>query len=211
MSERRDGALLGLYEEPEGAARALDALRAAGFAAPDVRVLSDVPYPEGAFGEEPERSRIHLFALAGAGMGFALGLLLTVGTQLSYPLVTGGKPLLSIPPMINVLFEATMFGTILAVVLGILFESRLPDLQQAPYDRRVDAGYLGVLVTAAGGRLDSVERALRAAGAVDVVAPDHEDGERQQVQTGTGAAGTSRETTVGKQETPDDEGRRRDA
>ena len=107
------GALLGLYERPEDVAEALDRLRAAGFARSDVEVLSDSPYPEGAFGEEPVRHRLYVFPFVGAACGFVVGLLLTIGTQISYPLVTGGKPILSIPPMINVLYEGTMLGAII--------------------------------------------------------------------------------------------------
>jgi hypothetical protein len=172
VSEAGRGALLGLYREPEAVAQALDDLRAAGFPGDDLTILSDCPYPAGAFGEEPVRHRLPLFPLVGAGAGFAFGLLVTIGTQLAYPLVTGGKPILAIPPMINVLFELTMLGAILATVLGILFESRLPDLSPAPYDPRISEGYLGVLVTRIPGnrRHEAAERALRAAGAVDVIA-----------------------------------------
>ena len=49
-----------------------------------------------------------MFPLVGALVGFAIGLLWTAGTQISYPLVTGGKPLLSIPPM-TVIMYAPLF------------------------------------------------------------------------------------------------------
>src|SRR5919197_5989295 len=114
MASSVSEALLALFRDPEKVAQALDALRAAGFAGRDLRVLSDAPYPEGAFGEEPERHRLYVFPFVGAACGLAVGLLLTIGTQVSYPLVTGGKPILSIPPMINVLYEGTLLGAIIA-------------------------------------------------------------------------------------------------
>ena len=95
--------------------------------------------------------------------------MLTVSTQISYPMVTGGKPVLSIPPMINVMYEGTMLGAILFTIIGIIFESRLPNLGAAPYDPRISEGYLGVLVLRTGGRVNAAERALRDSGAVDVV------------------------------------------
>lgn len=176
--ERTSDALLGLFRDADSVANALDALRAAGFAGADLKVLTDTPYPPGAFGEEPERHRLYVFPFVGAACGFSVGLLLTIGTQLAYPMVTGGKPILSIPPMINVMYEGTMLGAILFTVLGILFESRLPDLSAAPYDRRITEGYLGVLVTRADGRASAAEQALRQAGAVDVVSRQPE-GSRQ--------------------------------
>src|SRR5437879_11202051 len=120
--------LLALFPEPEAAADAMDALRSAGFAGRDLTVLSGTPYPEGAFGEPPVRHRLYACPFVGAACGLAVGLLLTIGTQLSFPLVTGGKPLLAMPPMINVLYEGTLLGAIVFTVAGIVFESRLPDL-----------------------------------------------------------------------------------
>ncbi len=174
--------VLGLFREPDQVAEALDRLRGAGFPGRDLKVLSASPYPEGAFGEAPEQHHLYVFPFVGAACGFAIGLLLTIGTQLAYPLDTGGKPILSIPPMINVMYEGTMLGAIIATVLGVLFESRLPDLSDAPYDPRISEGYLGVLVLHAGRQLGAAEQALRDAGALDLVpgrtapAPEQPDG-----------------------------------
>lgn len=165
----RDSALLGLFEEPEEVASALDDLRAAGFSDQDLEVLSGTPYPPGTFGEPPARHHLFVFPLVGAACGFAVGLLVTIGTQLSYPLVTGGKPILALPPMLNVIYEGTMLGAIILTVLGVLFESRLPTFGGAPYDPRITTqGYLGVLVMRTGNRQDAAARILRSAGAQDV-------------------------------------------
>ena len=45
--------LLGVYPTVEVAADAVSRLYDAGFTTDDVEVLSDTPYPEGAFGEPP--------------------------------------------------------------------------------------------------------------------------------------------------------------
>jgi Protein of unknown function (DUF3341) len=162
--------LLGVFREPEAVADAMDALRNAGFSGRELTVLSGTPYPEGAFGEEPVRHRLYVFPFIGAACGFLVGLLLTIGTQLSYPLVTGGKPLLSLPPMINVLYEGTLLGALIFTVAGVIFESRLPDLGGTPYDPRISEGYLGVVVRAADARVAQAAELLRRAGAEDVVA-----------------------------------------
>lgn len=165
----KDEAVLGVYQEPEQVPGALDALRRAGFGAADLKVLTGAPYPEGAFGEEPEKHRLYVYPFVGAACGLAIGLMLTIGTQLAYPLDTGGKPLLAIPPMINVLYEGTLLGAIIATFFGVLFESRLPDLSGTPYDRRISEGYLGVLVLRLGQRRRTAIGILREHGAVDVV------------------------------------------
>src|SRR4026207_1702461 len=118
-------AILGLFRDPDSVANALDSLRAAGLRENDIKVLTDTPYPDGAFGEAPERHRLYVFPFIGAACGIAMGLLITIGPQRAYPIVTGGKPLISIPPMINVMYEGTMLGAIMFTVAGIIFESRL--------------------------------------------------------------------------------------
>ena len=160
------GPLLGLFRDPDAVADALDALRAAGYREQDITVLSDTPYPEGAFGEGETRHSLYVYPFVGALCGFVVGLLVTIGTQLAYPMVTGGKPILAIPPMTIVIYGGTLLGAIVVTILGILVESRLPDLAASPYDPRIAEGYLGVAVTAA---RDDAERLLREAGAVDVV------------------------------------------
>src|SRR5438093_10501069 len=147
MATRTSDAVLGLFRDAESAAQAMDGLRAAGIPGRDLKVLSDTAYPEGAFGEDHESHRLYVFPFLGAACGITVGLLETIGTQLVYPIVTGGKPLLTIPPMINVMYDGTMLGAILFTVVGIIFESRLPDLGRMPYDPRISEGYLGVLVT----------------------------------------------------------------
>jgi hypothetical protein len=107
-----------------------------------------------------------VFSLVGAACGFIVGLLFTIAVQLAYPEVQGGKPLLSIPPMINVLYEATLLGAIVVTVGGVIFESRLPDFSGDPYDTRISEGYIGVLVRRRGERAQEV---LRRCGAIDIV------------------------------------------
>ena len=163
-------AVLGLYVDAETAANAVAALQAAGFGPADLEVLTDSPYPEGAFGEQPVHHRLYVFPLVGAACGFIAGLLVTIAVQIAYPEVQGGKPLLSIPPMINVLYEATLLGAIILTVAGVVFESRLPDFGGDPYDPRISDGFIGVLVRRAKSHAaGQVEELLKTHGALDVV------------------------------------------
>ncbi len=161
--------ILGLFRTPEEAADAVEGLHREGFTGKDYDILTAAPYPEGTFGEEKVKHRLFVFPFIGAACGFAVALLLTMGTQLAYPLVTGGKPILAIPPAIIVIYEGTMLGAVLFTVLGIIFESRLPDLDI--YDPRISEGYIGIAVTPQRPELDlaKAEQVLREAGAIDVV------------------------------------------
>ena len=160
--------VLGLYTDANYAAEAGDSLRGVGLTNQDFDFLTGAPYPEGAFGERHHSHRLYVFPLIGALCGLTAGILLTSMTQVAYPLVTGGKPILSLPPMAIVTYEGTMLGAILFTVLGILFESRLPRLRLGLYDDRITEGHIGVIVECEEEQVDRVEQILTQAGAVDV-------------------------------------------
>jgi hypothetical protein len=160
--------VLGLFTDVDVAADAMDAVAAAGFSQGEYEVLTGTPYPEGTFGEEEPVHKLYRFPLVGAACGFIVGVLLTAGTQLAFPMVTGGKPLLSIPPMAIIIYEGTMLGAILFTVFGIIFESRLPRLFMGAYDTRITEGYIGVAISGDEERMASAEDVLRGAGADEV-------------------------------------------
>ena len=162
--------VLGLFPEGEEgtAADALDALRDEGYTQSEYEVITGTPYPEGTFGEEEPKHTLFRWPLMGAACGFIVGLVLTAGTQLAYPLVTGGKPVLSIPPMAIIMYEGTMLGAIIFTVIGVLVESRLPRLFMGAYDERITEGYIGVAVTTDEERVGKAEEVLREIGAEDI-------------------------------------------
>jgi len=160
--------LLGVFPQADAAANAVGRLQQAGLSSRDFDILTGSPYPEGAFGERPEPHRLYVFPFIGAFCGFAVALLLTAGTQLSYPMVTGGKPILAIPPMLVIMYEGTMLGAILFTVLGIIFESRLPRFGTGLYDTRITEGYVGIIVSCDDAQAGQVEQAMQQAGAEEV-------------------------------------------
>ena len=160
--------ILGLFDNAETAADATDVLLENGCTQEDFDVLTGSPYPEGAFGEREEKHRLYLFPFIGATLGLTAAILLTSMTQLAYPLVTGGKPILALPAMAVVSYEGTMLGAILFTCLGVVFESRLPKLKNGLYDTRITEGYIGVLASVEDGQLDQTTGILNQSGAVDV-------------------------------------------
>jgi hypothetical protein len=110
---------LGTFADAADAARAVRALRAAGFR---VDAAMPAPFPELIDALGRPRSRIDFITLPGALVGLLLGALLTVGTSLAWPLVTGGKPIVSVPPFVIVIFEVTVLvgslTNLVAVVVG---------------------------------------------------------------------------------------------
>lgn len=160
--------LLALYEEPEQAADAFGRLRDAGFNDTDVEVLSSTPYPEGAFGERHTKHRLFAFPFAGAACGLAVGLAWTIGAQVSLPIITGGKPVVAIPAVIQIIYEGTLLGAVLFTVIGVLFESRLPD-GVGLYDDRISEGYVGVSVLVREHRIPDAQIALEEATPIDIL------------------------------------------
>ncbi len=161
--------ILGLFEDANYAAEAGDALKEANIPEEDYDFLTDAPYPEGAFGEREERHRLYVFPLVGALIGLTIGILMTSMTQMAYPMVQGGKPIMSLPPMAVVTYESTMLTAIVFTIIGIVFESRLPKTKQGLYDTRITEGYIGVLVNVEEDELQRVYNILTQAGAVDIV------------------------------------------
>lgn len=187
-----DRAVLGLFGNIDSAAAATSQLKENGFSGRDFDILSSSPFPHGAFGEADPQHNLYVFPIVGALSGFIMGILVTAGTQIANPLVTGGKPILSIPPMLVIMYEGTMLGALIFTVLGVLFESRLPSAGPKVYDTRITEGYIGVVVSGTQEQVESAARIMNAAGAegLKMDGEDDEyvvDGEPQREPVGTEA------------------------
>lgn len=71
-------------------------------------------------------SGVRFFALIGALAGIILGFAFTIFTAYHYPLITSGKPLVSIPPIIIIAFAMTILIGSLVTFIGFLLLSALP-------------------------------------------------------------------------------------
>ena len=161
--------ILGLFQQPELAADAMDGLKEAGFELGTFDVLTGTPYPEGAFGEYVPQHRLFRFPAFGAIIGLTLSIFLTAVTQLAYPMVTGGKPILSIFAMLIIMYEMTMLSGVIATVIGIVFESRLPNMKPVVYDTRITEGWIGVVVTFDDdSKVAEAQNVLNKAGALEI-------------------------------------------
>ena len=65
-------------------------------------------------------SPVRWCTLTGALIGCAAGIALPVYTMQAWPLVVGGKPLVSIPPVVIIAFELSMLGAALGGLIGFL-------------------------------------------------------------------------------------------
>lgn len=162
-----DERLLAVFAQNAGAVRAVAALRERGHTR--IEALSPAPDDklEAALGSP--RSPVSAFTLIGGLVGCASGLTLAIWTSLELPLVTGGKPIVSLPPFLIIGYESTILLAALATFAGFLIHARLPRLRTAPfYDPRFSEDRCGVLVTTTAEQSQTARELLAASGAEEV-------------------------------------------
>lgn len=113
------------YERVEDVRAAIEAALESGVTASQVEVRSPAPLEEGELPLPKPKSRVLLFALAGAVLGGLAAFGLAAGTALAYPLPTGGMSIVAGPPIGVVTYEGTALGLILMTVLRVLWEGGL--------------------------------------------------------------------------------------
>jgi hypothetical protein len=158
MSGQRTG-VLGSFDYLDSTIDTIKELRAKGFD----EITAFAPYPDHdiehalGYGKSP----IRIFTLVGALTGASTGLAFTTFASMDWPLVTGGKPILSIPAYIIPTFEMTILFGALFTVFGVFWNMRIPDIRsQVVYDPEFSAGRYGVYVTAASDRIGEARQIL---------------------------------------------------
>ena len=152
--------LLASFDYVDSAVNAIGELRAAGLK----KITAYMPYPDHLIEEALgyDQSPVRVWALAGGLCGAAGGFALTSFTSMDWPLVTGGKPILSIPAYVIISFEMMVLFGVLATVIGFFINSRLPFIKpMVVYDPEFSAGKFGVYVTVAADRLDQARGILK--------------------------------------------------
>jgi hypothetical protein len=94
-----------------------------------IRVITPFGVPEVEEILPGKRSKVRFFALVGAASGTVTGFAFTILTSLSWPLIVGGKPVVSLPPFLIIAFALTILFGALSTFAGFLFLSRLPSLR----------------------------------------------------------------------------------
>jgi hypothetical protein len=166
MSKKQEEGVLGVFAEIDAAVEAIEKLKAAGLGR--IVTFSPMPSHDLEHAIHPPPSPVRMFTLIGGLTGAATGFALPTLTSLDWPLVTGGKPIISIPPMVIIAFElAILFGA-LSTVAGLFINARLPRArQQVIYDPSFSAGNFGVFVSA-NGHAARAREIMQQAGATSV-------------------------------------------
>ena len=167
MSTQNDAGMLGIFTELDAATVAIERLRKAGMR--DMIVFSPMPRHELEHAVGTPESPIRMFTLVGALTGTATGFALPIWTSVNWPLVTGGKPIISLPPFVIIAFELTILFGALSTILGLFITARLPRLKgNVVYDPSFSVGSFGVYVVPPAGREGEARDALNESGAVEL-------------------------------------------
>lgn len=167
MSDHREPGMLGIFREVDATANAIEKLREAGVK--DITVFSPTPRHELEEALDTPQSPIRMFTLVGALTGTAAGFALAIWTSLDWPLVTAGKPIISIPAFVIIAFEVTILLGALSTVLGLLINARLPHLRKrVVYDPSFSQGNFGVFAAPAPGQEGTTRSIMEESGALQI-------------------------------------------
>ncbi len=160
MSESKQG-ILASFDYLDSAVEAIWALREAGFKRKSIQAYSPVPEHDLEHAMGYGQSPVRVFALVGALTGAATGFALSIFTSMDWPLVVGGKPIVSIPAFVIIAFELTILFGALSTVIGLFINIRLPNLKPlVAYDPEFSAGRFGVYVSASPERVAEARKIL---------------------------------------------------
>lgn len=137
-------AIYGLFPDSDSARRALATLRGESSGLrikPEaIMIMSCEPLEEEGFGWEEQQTSMPWYALLGALLGCAFGYALSAFTQRTYPLPTGGMPIVAMWPTGIIMYELAMFGAVFATIVAFVVSTRLPNYGKRLYDPEVTNG-----------------------------------------------------------------------
>lgn len=104
----------------------LQELLAAGVPVAKIQITTPFPVHEALHLLKTPVSPLKYFTFTGALGGFVAGFGLTIFANLEWPIITGGKPIVALPPFMVIAFELTILIGAIASLLGFLHLTRLP-------------------------------------------------------------------------------------
>jgi hypothetical protein len=165
--------MLAEFDTPEAIERAVDSLRALGYARMEAYTPHPIPQLEAKLGIA--RSRTPWVVLAGGATGAIFAFLLQYWLNgIDYPLNVGGRPLLSAPAFIPITFETTVLFASLAAFVTWLVVSRLPVLDDPileveGFSASIDRFWLAIAASDPAFGLERSAEHLRGAGALRIL------------------------------------------
>lgn len=158
--------VLASFENIEAVNFALTGLRQAGIQ--HTTVYSPVWNDELQKGLTKREGPLGFVALGGALTGIAVGLSWTIGTATQHPMITGGQPIVSLPPFFVISFELAILFGVIATVLGMFWGIARNRMNPKIYDEHFSADRFGLQVVCDDSQSASVKNLMSRAGATEV-------------------------------------------
>ena len=142
--------VISLFEDDLQAASAIEGL--AGHPWKLERVHSPIPSEKILQALRMKKSKVGYYTLAGGIVGFFSGIGLSIYTATEWHLIMSGKPVVALIPFLIVGFEFTILFAVFGNVLGLLFQTDLPEFKSLRiYDERCSGEHFGLLASCAEG------------------------------------------------------------
>jgi mono/diheme cytochrome c family protein len=153
--------LLGLFHEVEQVASTVEQVRNLGVKDEQVEILSHIPYHHSILGRPKPKGIVSRMALLGAGLGLITAVTLVAGTGMLYPLNQGNQPIVPIPPMLIIMFELAMLGTMWAAFFGMLVSNGFPVFKKQAYHPQISIDSIGLAVAADESLAEKIEAVFK--------------------------------------------------
>jgi hypothetical protein len=165
---RPPSGVLGVFAHLDSATAAIRRLRQDGHL---LTVYSPTPRHELEEALEAPESAVRIFTLMGAFTGSAAGAALAVWASLQWPLIVGGKEIVSLPAFSVIIFEVTILLGALSTVAGLFLTGRLPRIgrPEALYHPSFSAGHFGVFAHVGPDLFDEVRTVMTESGSEEVL------------------------------------------
>jgi hypothetical protein len=118
------------FDEKNKFLEKLGELVKSGISPQKINIFTPYPVHEAEEILKIKTSPLRFFTLIGALSGLLFGFFFTSWTSMDWPIIRGGKPVLSFPAFIIVAFELTvLFGGVISFI-GYLLLSKLPSIKK---------------------------------------------------------------------------------
>jgi hypothetical protein len=159
--------VIGIFPDEEECARAVRAVREAGFGKPQVYS----PFPSAAIDEAlaSPKSFVRLFMLIGGISGAISGFALCIWLSAKWPHFTGGKPIVSLPPFVIIAFELMILFGELSGVLSFLVLGGFPRFETTSGHLSIfNEDRFGVVISCPSDQKERAQSLMLGAGAEEV-------------------------------------------
>jgi hypothetical protein len=160
-----ESGVLAVFSDPTVAAAAIRTLHGKGFT--DVRAAMPAPFPEVMDAVGAPQSKVGIGVLVSTLLGAIGGFALCISTSLAWPLMTGGKPIVTLPAYVVIAFESSVLvgGSFTHLLLAFATVTGRWRRRVPVADPRFSTDRIGVFAV---GDMGQVEALLKTSGAEEV-------------------------------------------